>query len=58
MMTVFSVRFTSSAPNVIDFGSRLEKKVAMRSERFIRIGARELITMQRMPAKGVRYFAA
>ena len=55
MITVFRVRLTSSAPNVIDFGKRFAKKFAIRSERVMRIGARELITMQRIPANGVRY---
>src|SRR2546423_14846229 len=58
MMTVFRVRFTSSAPNVIDLGSLFAKNAAIRSERPIRIGCKELITMHRIPAKGVRYFAA
>ena len=58
MMTVFNVRFTSSAPKVMDFGNRLAKNSAMRFDRVIRIGASELITMQRIPANGVRYVPA
>ena len=42
----------------MDFGNRLAKNSAMRFDRVIRIGASELITMQRIPANGVRYVPA
>ena len=58
MMTVFSVLLTSSAPKRTDFGRRFAKNPAIRFDRPIRIGARELITMHRIPAKGVRYVPA
>src|SRR5712691_6781160 len=58
MITVLRVRLTSSAPKVMDLGRCLAKKPAKRSERVMRIGARELMTIQRIPAKGVRKRAA